>query len=171
MPRRKKRLENKTPLARKTPLKAGKAIPPGKELKQTGNPPKRKTSDHAKQNKGLKELKAEARLRDGDCCVKCGVVLNGSGNVHHRRNRGQGGSRRANVISNLITLCGTPLTLCHGEVTLYPGKCEAFGNGWRLSTNGTADPATEKVNVAWIGWAYPLADGTWQAIDEIEAAA
>ncbi|MFB4265387.1 hypothetical protein ACBJ32_17170 [Nonomuraea sp. GTA35] len=145
-------------------------MPRGSGFKKTGNPPKRKSSDQAKTNTGLRAFKAEARRRDGDCCVKCGVILNGSGNVHHRRNRGQGGSRKANVISNMITLCGTPLSLCHGEVTLEPDKCDAFGNGWRLSTNGTTDPATEPVNVAWLGWALPLADGTWQAIDAREVA-
>lgn len=146
-------------------------MPRGEGFKASGNTPKRKSSDRAKTNKGLPELKAEARRRDGDCCVKCGVVLNGSGNVHHRRNRGQGGSRKANVISNLITLCGTPLTLCHGEVTRKPEECDAFGNGWRLSTNGKTDPATEPVNVAWLGWALPLTDGTWQVIEDLGAVA
>lgn len=159
MPPPKKRIGRNKPLKHKAPM------PSGEGFKKTGNAPKRKSSDQAKTNKGLPELKAEARRRDGDCCVKCGVVLNGSGNVHHRRNRGQGGSRKANVISNLITLCGTPTSLCHGDVTLKPYECDAYDNGWRLSTNGTTDPATVPVLVAWLGWAYPLPDGSWQAIE------
>lgn len=159
-PKRYKRLEPGGPIQRKTEM------PRGGGFKKTGNPPKWKSSDQAKSNKGLPELKAEARRRDRDCCVKCGVFLNGGGNVHHRRNRGQGGSRKANVISNLITLCGTPTSLCHGDVTLKPYECDAYANGWRLSTNGKDDPATVPVNVKRLGWALPLSDGTWQAIDQ-----
>jgi hypothetical protein len=162
--KRYKRLEPGGPIRRKTEM------PRGDGFKGTGNPPKRRSSDQAKTNKGLPELKAEARRRDGDCCVKCGVFLNGGGNVHHRRNRGQGGSRKANVVSNLITLCGTPTSLCHGDVTLKPYECDAFVNGWRLSTNGASDPATEPVLVKSLGWALPLADGTWQRIDRRQVA-
>ncbi|KAB8186950.1 hypothetical protein FH608_046530 [Nonomuraea phyllanthi] len=164
MPRRKTGLKQGKPLQRKTEM------PRGAGLKREANPPAKKSSGQAKTNRGLDPLKAQARRRDGDRCVKCGVHLYGGGNVHHRRNRGLGGSSKANVISNLITLCGTPLTLCHGEVTLKPEKCDAFGNGWRLSTNGTSNPATEPVLVEWLGWALPLADGTWQAIDAREVA-
>lgn len=160
----------KKPIGRNKLLEQKTPMPSGKGFKSTANPPKRKSSDRAKMNKGLPELKAEARRRDGDCCVKCGVALNGSGNVHHRRNRGIGGSRKANVISNLIILCGTPTTLCHGEVTLEPEECDAFGNGWRLSTNGKEDPATVPVNVKRLGWALPLADGSWLRLD-VEAVA
>lgn len=170
MPRRKKRLENKTPLARKAPLKAGKALPSGKGLKQAANPSKRKTSQ-AKTNKGLDALKRQARTRDLDTCVRCGVVLAGGGNVHHRRNRGMGGSRKANVISNALTLCGTPTSGCHGSVTLRPWEIDAERYGWVLPTNGTADPATVPVMVAWLGWAYPTADGSWQVVDDIREVA
>lgn len=155
-------------LQRKTELKTKKPMGRGKGLR-SGAPAKPKAKKSGGSNAGLPALKRQARRRDGDTCVKCGVVLHGGGNVHHRRNRGNGGSPKANVISNLITLCGTPLTECHGEVTLEPYECDAFANGWRLSTNGKTDPATEPVNVAWLGWAYPLADGTWQVIEDITA--
>jgi hypothetical protein len=146
-------------------------MPNGKGFKASPNPSKPKASKQAKTNRGLDALKAQARRRDNDTCVKCGVILNGSGNVHHRRNRGQGGSRKANVISNLITLCGTPTSGCHGEVTLKPWDCQAAAYGWVLSTNGTTDPATEPVMVAWLGWALPLPEGTWLRVDDVEAVA
>jgi hypothetical protein len=159
------------PLKRRTELKAAKPMNRGKGFKQAANPSKRKSSSQAKTNKGLDELKRQARARDLDTCVRCGVVLAGGGNVHHRRNRGEGGSRKANVISNLILLCGSPISGCHGDVTLKPYDCDAFANGWRLSTNGTTDPATVPVMVAWLGWAYPTADGSWQVIDDIREVA
>ena len=160
----------RTSLQRKTPLVAKKPMARGKGFQQ-GAAKKPKPKKGGGPNAGLDALKQQARRRDEDTCVKCGLILAGSGNVHHRRNRGQGGSRKANVISNLITLCGTPLSGCHGDVTLHPWEFDAEENGWVLSTNGKTDPATEPVNVSWLGWAYPLADGTWRAIEDITAVA
>ena len=159
------------PLKRRTELKATKPMNRGKGLKQTANPPKRKSSSQAKTNKGLDALKQAARVRDLDTCVRCGVVLAGGGNVHHRRNRGMGGSRKANVLPNLVTLCGSPTEGCHGSITLRPWEIDAERYGWVLPTNGKTDPATVPVMVAWLGWAYPLNDGTWQVIDDMQALA
>jgi hypothetical protein len=151
---------NKTPFQRKTEM------PRGSGLKTAGNAPKRKNAGQAKTNRGLDALKRQARARDMDTCVRCGIVLAGGGNVHHRRNRGMGGSRAANVISNTLTLCGSPTQGCHGAVTLRPWEVDAERYGWVLPTNGTTDPATVPVLVAWLGWALPLADGTWQALGQ-----
>jgi hypothetical protein len=159
------------PIQRRTELKATKPMNRGKGFKQAANPSKRKSSSQAKTNKGLDALNRQARARDLDTCVRCGVVVGTGGNVHHRRNRGMGGSRRANVISNALVLCGSPTEGCHGSVTLRPWEIDAERYGWVLPTNGTADPATVPVMVAWLGWAYPLADGTWQVIDDLEAVA
>lgn len=158
------------PIQRRTELKATKPMNRGKGLKQAANPAKRKSSQR-KTNKGLDALKAQARRRDDNTCVRCGVVVGTGGNVHHRRNRGMGGSRKANVLPNLVTLCGSPTEGCHGSVTLRPWEIDAERYGWVLPTNGTADPATVPVMVAWLGWAYPLADGTWQVIDDVREVA
>jgi len=156
---------------KRTELKRKAPMPRGKGFKTTANPPKRKASKQAKSNAGLEALKAQARRRDGSTCVRCGVVVGSGGNVHHRRNRGMGGSRAANVIANLVTLCGTPTSGCHGDVTLRPAAIDAERFGWVLPTNGTIDPATVPVLVAWLGWAYPLRDGSWQVIDDMRAVA
>jgi hypothetical protein len=137
----------------------------GKGFKQAANPPKRKAAKQAKTNKGLEALKVQARRRDGEACVVCGVHVGSGGNVHHRRNRGMGGSRAANVVSNLVTACGSPTEGCHGLLTLRPWEIDAETNGWVLPTNGSIDPATVPVLVAWLGWALPLADGSWQVVD------
>jgi hypothetical protein len=151
------------PLARKTPLKAKTEMSRGAGFKAKANPPRKKASQ-AKTNRGLDGLKAQARRRDNNTCVVCGVFVGDGGNVHHRRNRGMGGSRAANVISNLVTVCGTPTSGDHGLLTERPWVIDAETNGWVLPTNSTADPATVPVLVAWLGWAYPLADGSWQVI-------
>lgn len=146
------------PIQRKTPM------PRGKGFKTTANPPKRTASKQTKTNRRLDTLKAQARRRDQSACVVCGVYVGDGGNVHHRRNRGMGGSRAANVVSNLMTACGSPSSGCHGLLTTRPWEIDAEQHGWVLPTNGTADPATVPVLVAWLGWAYPMADGTWQPI-------
>lgn len=166
---RRKGLQSKTPLKPGKPLARKTEMPHGKGFKAKAGALVAKAKKKAKpgSNAGLDELKKQARQRDGDTCVKCGVVVTGRpSNVHHRRNRGSGGSRKANVISNLITLCGTPTSGCHGELTLRPWECDAERFGWVLSTNGTSDPATEVVLVAWLGPCLPTADGRWERIEE-----
>lgn len=160
-------LKRKTPLKAKTPIKRGDS-----QLKRTQIKPKpaakavRKGSKKSSPNAGLEALNRQARLRDGDTCVMCGlVVIDRLSNVHHRRNRGAGGSRAANVISNLLTLCGTPVSGCHGDVTLRPAEIHAERYGWKLPTNGKKDPATVPVLVAWLGWALPTADGEWLPVE------
>lgn len=48
----------------------------------------------------------------------------GATNAHHRRNRSQGGK---DVLSNLILLCGSGTTGCHGWVTENPDWAEIRG--------------------------------------------
>lgn len=45
-------------------------------------------------------------------CEICGI--NPANNAHHRKNRSQGG---LDDLSNLLLLCGSGTTLCHGYVT------------------------------------------------------
>lgn len=53
-------------------------------------------------------------------CEVCGGSLNDwyGASVHHRRPRGMGGSRdpATNAASNLIVLCGSGTTGCHGDI-------------------------------------------------------
>jgi hypothetical protein len=51
--------------------------------------------------------------RDNWLCAFCGVVYtDGQLVVHHRGNRGMGGSKKANETSNLLSLC----SLCNGVI-------------------------------------------------------
>lgn len=60
------------------------------------------------------------RARDGDACVICGATRELS--TQHRVARGMGGSLLPwiNGPTNLITLCGSGTTGCHGWVEHHP---------------------------------------------------
>ena len=77
--------------------------------------------------------------RDHWRCVRCGCDLSdGSGNLQHRRARGMGGTRRSDVNAphNLILLCGSGTTGCHGHVETH--REEARRAGWAVPQS--ADP-------------------------------
>lgn len=70
------------------------------------------------------EIRLAVRTRAGDGdplearCECCGRWLGlYGGQVHHRCNRGMGGSRTRNTIQNAALLCGDPYTGCHGAAT------------------------------------------------------
>lgn len=89
--------------------------------------------------------------RDDGHCAWCGFGVNpGDHSLQHRRSRGMGGTRRADANSpaNLILMCGSATTGCHGWIEAHP--TEAAARGFRLLQR--ADP-TE------IPALY--ADGTW----------
>lgn len=70
------------------------------------------------------EIRVRAGLGDPfqALCEICGIWLGlYGGQVHHRHNRQSGGSRLANVLSNGVLACGTPLTGCHGKCTIGTG--------------------------------------------------
>ncbi len=67
------------------------------------------------------KVREALRERAGGCCEICGLPAN---NAHHRRNQSQGG---LDVLSNLMLLCGSGTTGCHGTVTMNPNWAEAHG--------------------------------------------
>lgn len=102
--------------------------------------------------------------RDQGCCVRCGrSVLGGERgrdwSVQHRRARGAGGSRLPfiNQAHNLILLCGSGTTLCHGWVEHYPTA--AGEHGWAISRYD--DPAARFVDHYLHGRVWLTADGHW----------
>jgi hypothetical protein len=58
--------------------------------------------------------------RDEYRCVRCGEYIGpfGDYSIHHRRPRGMGGTKRpeTDLPANLLTLCGSGTTGCHGLV-------------------------------------------------------
>jgi hypothetical protein len=88
--------------------------------------------------------------RDQGCCVRCGAALVGarglSWSVHHRRPRGAGGSKVPWVDkpANLILLCGSGTTGCHGWCESH--RVFARASGWLVPLNGTAVPSSVPVH-------------------------
>jgi hypothetical protein len=79
--------------------------------------------------------------RDGYCCVACGVYIGDRPfSIQHRVARGQGGT---NALSNLLTLCGSAVTGCHGRCEQRSREMQARGY-WLESWQ---DPAAEPVMI------------------------
>jgi len=81
-------------------------------------------------------VRAAVLARDGYACVRCGRACGpgiGPYSIQHRKARGVGGG---NEMSNLILLCGSATTGCHGEVEQRAWQDEGFGYWVRSS----ADP-------------------------------
>lgn len=69
--------------------------------------------------------------RSGGMCEVCGAAP--ASNVHHRRGRGMGGTRRAiHSPAWLLAVCGMGNTSgCHGRIE--GDRVEAERNGWALA--------------------------------------
>lgn len=96
----------------------------------------------------IRELVME---RDGYRCVRCANPITGEPGVgyslQHRIPRGMGGSRdpRLNMPPNLILLCGSGTTGCHGEVESHRADARAAGYLLWRSQNPTEVPVTVAV--------------------------
>ncbi|NUO57260.1 MAG: HNH endonuclease [Hamadaea sp.] len=91
-------------------------------------------------------------LRAHGCCEYCGRLLlradgtwTGDHSIHHRQPRGMGGSSlsAANSPANLLLLCGSGTTGCHGYLERY--RTQAEQDGW-IVRHGL-DPADVPVAV------------------------
>jgi 5-methylcytosine-specific restriction protein A len=89
------------------------------------------------------------------CCEGCGSEVGDrrgeDWSVHHRRPRQMGGTRWAgiNLPSNLMILCGSGVTGCHG--TAESERFAALANGWLVHSG--QDPAHVKVHIGG-SWVY-----------------
>lgn len=111
-------------------------------------------------------LHQQIRERDAGLCARCGRPCPpGAGSVHHRRPRGMGGSRDplTNDPSNLVLLCGSGTTGCHGYLEAF--RSESLETGWLLRQG--ADPRTSPVLVGG-RWMQP--GETWTATEPKEGA-
>lgn len=111
--------------------------------------------------------------RDGYRCVVCGRPCpSGSDrSIHHRRNRGTGGSRnpRINLPSNLLLVCGSGTTLCHGEITNNANRAKALAAGWVVSLNAKVEPAAVPVVHALYGRVFLADDGSIEPVGRAAA--
>lgn len=92
------------------------------------------------------------RARDGHRCQMCGrSIVDYPSNIHHRINRGHGGSALLERASLLIRICGSGTTGCHGWVTEHATKAGELG--WVLPKNNPdIDPTQERILTHEWGW-------------------
>lgn len=68
--------------------------------------------------------------RDGPTCRRCGVWIEGQlGSLHHRKLRGRATPKRDyDLVENLVVLCGSGTSGCHGWAHGHPK--DAHEEGW-----------------------------------------
>lgn len=97
--------------------------------------------------------------RAGRRCERCGRTIVGEFSIHHRQPRGMGGSRAAdkNQPQNLLLLCGSGTTGCHGWIESHRAK--AISDGFIVPS--WADPAAVSVFIGqrWARFLTP--EGTY----------
>ncbi|WPM94283.1 HNH endonuclease [Arthrobacter phage Marchesin] len=100
-------------------------------------------------------VRAAVIARDLSTCQWCGRhVRTESGwySIQHRRARGMGGSRSqaTNQPANLLLVCGTGTTECHGWIEAHP--VEALARGFRISSSASPDriPYEDYTGREWI---------------------
>ena len=96
--------------------------------------------------------------RDQGCCVRCGVEVYDPDtdrlfrmySLQHRAPRGMGGTKNPVINSpvNLVTLCGSGTTGCHGWVETHREEARVYG--WAVSRH--QDPAVVPMLHAYRGW-------------------
>lgn len=147
-------LNRSTPL-RRTPMKRGTP------LKATTSRPKR-----ARDTGPTSTTRTEVWGRAGGRCEVCGSAIAGllGFSVHHRHPRRMGGSRRPelNTPANLILVCGSGTTGCHGRIE--SNREQAYAEG--LLLHDGADPAAVPVLLHTIPGRFPelvylTVDGTY----------
>ncbi|MSZ78271.1 MAG: HNH endonuclease [Actinobacteria bacterium] len=75
-------------------------------------------------------------MRAGGRCELCNRDLGWTSEYskHHRRPRGMGGTKATwvNAVSNLLLVCGTGVTGCHGMIESQ--RAIAYERGWLVRT-------------------------------------
>lgn len=121
-------------------------------LRASGKVARRRAGRNTDISNGVRQLvHARAAMR----CEACGRNVSWGGRqVHHRRPRQMGGSRRAdtNMPANLLLLC----TDCHNGVESH--RADAYNRGLLLRTDDS--PSLVAVEHAVHGWVYLLDDGS-----------
>lgn len=114
--------------------------------------------------KDIEAARTLVRARDGHRCQMCGSsIVDRPSSIHHRLNRGRGGSALLERASILVRLCGDGVFGCHGWVTEHPKA--AAQTGWLLPRNNPdIDPTREPI-LTYEGWWLLSDDGTRTACE------
>ena len=99
--------------------------------------------------------------RAGGACERCGIPFHSVvfSSLHHRTPRGMGGTRnpRLNLPSNLVAICGSGTTGCHGDVESY--RKLAVKEGYIVSRY--EEPAEQPIYLHLWGWTYLTDEGEY----------
>jgi hypothetical protein len=128
-------------------------LPPvPKEYRKPGPKPQWKPARAVTSSRVPARIREAVLARDDRCCQLCGVSLYGRDySLQHRDARGMGGSKLKNTMANLVALCGTATTGCHGHVESQPLESDRYG--WSVP-NG-ADPGDWPVHRFGVSWQQP----------------
>lgn len=109
-------------------------------------------------------------VRDLGCCVRCGRHVahleRGRGwSIHHRRPRGTGGTSLlwVNLPANLVVLCGSGTTGCHGWIESH--RTAAIEAGWLISQNGRLRAVDVPLTHVTLGRVFLTDEGSWVSAD------
>jgi hypothetical protein len=143
-------VKQRKPIERRTPMPRGTTPLKRTELKRTTPMPRRSVGvdssggptpptrgpvrQRLESSEIPKAIRAAVLERDGYACTRCGAAIQRSHySLQHRDPRGAGGSRLRHTMANLVTLCGSGTTRCHGHVESQ--RTESYALGW-LVPNG-----------------------------------
>lgn len=108
--------------------------------------------------KAEREARETVRRRSGGMCERCGRP---GSNIHHRRPRGMGGTTSPEDPTNLVMLCGSGTTGCHGWVESY--RQLAWEQGWLVPRRDPREPRDVPVYI--IGEWWVLTGDKWEPTD------
>lgn len=129
-PLKRTELKRGAPL-RRSPMPRGSAGPSPSDGPTPPNGPVKQRLESGVIPAAIREAVLE---RDGYACTRCGVAIQRPFySLQHRDPRGAGGSRLRHTMANLVTLCGSGTTRCHGHVESQ--RTESYALGW-LVPNG-----------------------------------
>ena len=102
-------------------------------------------------------VRDQVRLRAGGACERCGrSIVNFPASIHHRRPRQMGGTREnLDTLANLVVLCGSGTTGCHGYIESH--RTQAIAEGWLVPRRDPRQP--EDVPVVIYGRPYYVGEG------------
>jgi len=131
----------------------------GQKGQGKGRKPRRKP---AKRSKRVSQaVRAQVLQRATYKCERCGIPLSKGFyySLHHRTPRGMGGSReeRLNLPSNLVAICGSGTTGCHGFIESNREMAER--EGWLVSRY--EESAEIPIFIYGVGWRYLMDEGTY----------
>lgn len=116
-----------------------------------------------------RDTRAKVMERDDWRCANCGEpVVWPNYSLQHRLARGSGGTSdpRINSPINLILLCGSATTLCHGKAESRDPEMRRKGFWLEHSQRPWLEPVTHKLH----GRVYLLDDGSWIPAETGDAA-